>query len=137
MSLPPVWPGQDVQQGSRESAGRYLVLDILCKKCERPGKRTPRMARFVRRSNDPLADNPKVGLREVLHRLQEIGVQPFRYKGQEVIPYCHRRADGGRTWYLVCPHGHEQRVREERIAATFDTIAGLDPDGNGSARVSL
>lgn len=95
----------------------YLVLDIHCRPCG--GEHPPRLVRFVRASGGG-----------------PIGVQPFTVDGHQVIPYYWTRADGGRTWRLVCPHGHEQRVREEHVSAALDTVTPGE-DGNGNIRVSL
>jgi hypothetical protein len=100
---------------------RYLVLDIHCRPC-RPDWRDgdpglpPRLARFAR-----LADGGPVEVRR------------FKYKGQLVHPYPHRRPDGGVTWQLLCPHGHNRPVRHERVVAALDAI----PPGTGSIRIAL
>jgi hypothetical protein len=96
---------------------RYLVLDIHCGPCQRDGDpNPPRLARFAR-----LADGGP------------LEVKPFTVKGQPVIPYPHVRPDGGVTWQLVCPQGHDKPVREERIIAVLDAI----PADKESVRISL
>jgi hypothetical protein len=84
---------------------RYFVLDIYCRPCRRPGDDDnpgPRLARFVRDASGG-----------------EVGVQAFTWNGEPVVPYCHVRPDGGRTWRTRCPHGHDKPIAEERIIAAF------------------
>jgi hypothetical protein len=100
---------------------RYLVLDIHCRSC-RPEWRNgdpdlpPRLARFARLA----AGGP-------------LEVKPFTVKGQQVIPYPHQRPDGGVTWQLVCPQGHDKPIREDRIIAALDAV----PPAKDSVRISL
>lgn len=101
---------------------RYLVLDLHfldlhCGACERGGDpNPPRLARFVR--------NARGG---------PIGFQPFTVDGKQVGPYPHQRPDGGVTWQLLCPQGHNKPMRHERIAAALDAI----PAGKDSIRRSV
>ena len=96
---------------------RYLVLDIHCGACERDGDpNPPRLARFVR---DTIGG--------------PIGFQPFTVDGQRVGPYPHQRPDGGVTWQLVCPQGHNRPVQNERVAAALDAF----PPGTDSIRIAL
>lgn len=100
----------------------WLVLDVHCRPCDRPGaERVPRLARFVRAAAGG-----------------SIGTQKFKVNGQDVVPkFWHRpSANGLRTWHLKCRCGHDIKLHEEAIAAAIAAIQP-DPDGNGSARVSL
>jgi hypothetical protein len=116
---------------------RYLALDIHCAPCHRaaggdPGRlrSAPRLAGFER------------------HDDGEIFVKPFKGKGplrlpppppfghQQVgraFPRGHRRPDGGWTWDLRCPEGHEKPVRHERIRAAFEAF----PPGQDTWRIAL
>jgi hypothetical protein len=96
---------------------RYLALDIHCGPCERDGDpNPPRLARFAR-----LADGGPVE------------VQPFTVNKQPVIPYPRQRPDGGVTWQLVCPQGHNRPVKHERVVAALDAF----PPGTDSMRIAL
>jgi hypothetical protein len=98
---------------------QYLVLDIHCQPC-RPGWRDgdphppPRLGRFVRDA---------AGIR----------IQTFKHKGMQAIFARRQRPDGGWTWQLSCPHGHNKPIRDERIAAAFDAF----PPGTERMRVAL
>lgn len=95
----------------------YLVLDIHCGPCQRDGDpNPPRLARFARLA----AGGP-------------IKAQTFTYEGQPVIPLPRQRPGGGVTWQLVCPHGHNKPIRDERIAVAFDAFQ----PGTESMRVAL
>jgi hypothetical protein len=84
----------------------WLVLDIHCGPCRRAGdKNPPRLARFAR----PATGGP-------------VHVRPFTAEGQQVVPACRTRSDGGTTWRLVSECGHDKRIRGERIAAAFDAF---------------
>jgi hypothetical protein len=97
-----------------------LVLDIHCRPC-RPGWRDgdphppPRLGRFVRDASG--------GIR----------IQTFTHKGMQAISVRRQRPDGGMTWQLICPHGHNKPIRDERIAAAFDAF----PPGTERMRVAL
>jgi hypothetical protein len=123
MTLPV--PGFAEEDPAVTASTGYLVFDIDCLKCKESlgnvgsTRRVPRFGRFIRRTEGG-----------------PVGVQKFTVDDQTVIPYCHVRKDGGRTWYMVCPQEHEKRIPEEQIALALDTIVP-DVDGNGSARVSL
>jgi hypothetical protein len=98
--------------------GAILVLDIICGPCHRAGDANPpRLARFVRRRGGG-----------------PVGVQPFAVEGQQVVPYCHQRDDGGRTWRLMSECGHDKPIREERLVEAFEV---LFPGDTTAVRVPL
>jgi hypothetical protein len=92
-----------------------LVLDLHCGPCARATdpyqpQRAPRLARFVRDA-----------------RGGPIGFQPFTVEGQKAGPYPRQRPDGGVTWQLLCPQGHNRPVKQERLVAAFEVFpAGQD-----------
>lgn len=111
---------------------RSLFLDIHCAPCHQATGGAP----------DRLRDAPR--LARFWHRLDtaEIGVEPFAAKGgrrlpapppfghQEggrAFPAGHRRPDGGWTWDLRCPKGHNKPIQHEKIRAAF----GAFPTGTG------
>jgi len=94
-----------------------IVLDIHCRTCHDDGdKNPPRFVRFVR--DDAGTITP----------------QPFKVGGQAVTAYPHRRPDGGITWQLQCPQGHNRPIRHERILEAFDTLKAL---GKSDLRITL
>src|SRR5215218_6107908 len=95
---------------------RHLVLEIICGTCQRDGDpNPPRLVRFERTSDG------------------RVEVKPFTANRQKVIPYPHRRPDGGWTWQLVCPQGHDRPVRHERVLAALDAF----PPDQDSFRIPL
>lgn len=85
---------------------RDQALDLHCGDCRRAGNpHPPRLARFTRFSTGAVE---VTGL---------YGKHP-RYPR-------HRRPDGGATWQLRCPQGHDRPVRHERIVAAFERFTSL------------
>jgi hypothetical protein len=97
-----------------------LLLDIHCLACYRGDEHVPpRLVRFVQYDGEP------------------INVRPVKRKGEKVIPRPHERPDGGITWQLVCPRGHNRPLRNERIVAAFAAMAVAFGGGDGNWRRML
>lgn len=113
---------------------RYLVLDLHCDPCRRldcrqcvealrtKGRLEEALAVLASGDPDWLRSAPRLARFVRAVEGGPIGAQPFNYKGQQVIPYRHVRPDGGVTWRMLCPHGHDKPIREERIVAEFKTL---------------
>jgi hypothetical protein len=116
---------------------RLLFLDIHCDPCHRAAgggpdrlRSTPRRARFSRDPNGQICVEPFAakGPWRPPHP-PPFGHQP----GGRAFPASHRRDDGGRTWDLSCPRGHDKPIRHERIVAAFEAF----PPGLETWRIAL
>jgi hypothetical protein len=104
-----------------------LFLDIYCHPCEQVGEDN-RLARFWRAAEGgPVGAEPysdKGPWREPYG----LGPQPNRR-----FPPNHRRPDGGLTWDLSCPRGHNKPIQHERLEAAFAAF----PPGRDTWRIAL
>jgi hypothetical protein len=117
---------------------RHLFLDIHCGPCHRalggdPSqlRSAPRLARFWREaSGGPVGAEPfaaKGG-----RRLP--APPPFGHQeGGRAFPPGHRRPNGGWTWDLSCPNGHNKPIQHERVRAAFEAF----PPGQDTWRIPL
>jgi hypothetical protein len=102
---------------------RHLTLDIHCKPC--------------RRAVDP--DRPWLAPRLMqIERTTDgqVLVTRFTYEGERVIPNPHQRPDGGNTWQLRCPHGHNRPAKHERVLAALAAMETF-PAGQERPRIWL
>ena len=94
--------------------GRDQQLDLHCGACRRAGDpNPPRLARFTHFDSGTVEFTPP--------------------SGKHPIPR-HERPDGGVTWQLRCPKGHDRPVRHERVVAAFEHFTSLpskdEPSGD-------
>jgi hypothetical protein len=117
---------------------RYLFLDIHCEPCHRAAggdsqrlRSAPRRARFSRHPDGgPISPEPFAGKGPWRPpHPPPWGHQP----GGRAFPHGHRRPDGGWTWDLSCPEGHDKPVQNERIAAAFEAF----PPGQDTWRIAI
>ena len=105
---------------------RALFLDIYCRPCEEAGEEY-RLARFWRDEDGAVGAEP-YSVKGPWRKPYGLGPQPNRR-----FPPNHRRPDGGTTWDLSCPEGHDKPVQHKRIVAAFEAF----PPGTDTMRIAL
>lgn len=116
---------------------RYLALDIHCNPCHRAAggdpdrlRSAPRLARFMRDGDGVIFVEPFAGKGPWRPPFPPpFGHQP----GGRAFPRGHQRPDGGWTWDLSCPGGHNKPIQHERIRAAFEAF----PPGQDTWRIAL
>jgi hypothetical protein len=108
---------------------RYPTLVVCCRDCEQAGDRNPpRLARFERHPDGTVELAPSGANRAIRRAARgETKLYPW------MLPAPHQRPDGGVTWRLRCPRGHDRPVRHERLVAAFEGL----PSGQDYARLCL